>query len=97
MQEEGGHYCSTSNKMVTGVSASSSAHHAHLHKIAKEMDMVFLEFNLFSETRFIEHAHRTFDHFARMFRILYEKLKRDEENPSRAKITIQKVLDYRIF
>ena len=42
--------------------------------------MFFLEFNLFSETRFVEHSHRTYDHFTRMFPILFEKLKRDEEN-----------------
>ena len=52
--------------------------HTDLRKIAKEQHQVFLEFNLFSETRFIQYAHRTCDHFVRMFTILCEKLRRDE-------------------
>ena len=59
------------------------SNHADLHKIAKEMDMTFLEFNLFSDTRFVEHSHRTYDHFARMFPILFVKIQRDEQNPSK--------------
>ena len=54
-------------------------HHSDLNKVAQEMDMSFLEFNLFSETRFVEHSHRTYDHFVRMYPVLFEKLKRDEE------------------
>ena len=49
-----------------------------LHNIARENNEVFLEFNLFSETRFVEHSYRTYDHFVRMFHLLYEKLKCDE-------------------
>ena len=52
--------------------------HTQLHNIARENNEVFLEFNLFSETRFVEHSYRTYDHFVRMFHLLYEKLKRDE-------------------
>lgn len=33
--------------------------HAELRKICEEKKQVFLEFNLFSETRFVEYAHRT--------------------------------------
>ena len=43
------------------------------------MNDKFLEFNLFSETRFMEYSYRTYDHFIRMYHILIEKLKRDEE------------------
>lgn len=52
--------------------------HTELKNISNELGKVFLEFNLFSETRFIEYAHRTYDHFLRMFPVLFEKLKRDE-------------------
>ena len=52
--------------------------HTQLHNIARENNEVFLEFNLFSEIRFVEHSYRTYDHFVRMFHLLYEKLKRDE-------------------
>ena len=45
--------------------------HISLHNIAKEKNEIFLEFNLFSETRFVEYSHRTYDHFVRMFYILY--------------------------
>ena len=38
----------------------------------------FLNSTCFSETRFVEHSYRTYDHFVRMFHLLYEKLKRDE-------------------
>ena len=33
------------------------SNHADLEKIAKEQHQVFLEFNLFSETRFVEYSH----------------------------------------
>ena len=55
------------------------SNHADLEKIAKEQHQVFLEFNLFSETRFVEYSHRTYSHFVRMYPILVEKLKRDDE------------------
>ena len=48
--------------------------HSDLQKISDELGVEFLEFHLFSETRFIEYAHRTYDHFIRMYMILYEKL-----------------------
>ena len=54
--------------------------HSDLNKIAQEMGKSFLEFNLFSDTRFVEHSHRTYDHFVRMYPVLFEKLKRDKEN-----------------
>ena len=44
--------------------------HTDLRKIAAEYHQVFLEFNLFSETRFVEYAYRTYDHFVRMYAIL---------------------------
>lgn len=59
--------------------------HTELQNIAKELNEKFLEFNLFSETRFIEYAHRTYDHFLRMYRVLFEKLKRDEDNATKEK------------
>ena len=34
-------------------------YHTELRNIAKECDKTFLEFNLFSDTRFVEHSHRT--------------------------------------
>ena len=55
------------------------SNHADLEKIAKEQHQVFLEFNLFSETRFVEYSHRTYSHFVWMYQILVEKLKRDNE------------------
>ena len=54
--------------------------HSDLRKIYDEREQVFLEFNLFSETRFSEYSHRTYDHFVKMFSFLCEKIKRDEEN-----------------
>ena len=54
--------------------------HDDLRRIAKEFNQVFLEFHLFSDTRFVEYSHRTYDHFTRMRSILCEKLKRDENN-----------------
>ena len=57
--------------------------HSDLRKVAHDMNETFLEFCLFSETRFVEYCHRTYDHFLKMFHILYEKIKRDEvEAPS---------------
>ena len=52
-------------------------HHTELKKLAGQMNDKF-EFNLFSETRFMEYSYRTYDHFIRMYHILIEKLKRDE-------------------
>lgn len=59
--------------------------HAHLRKICDERKCTFLEFNLFSETRFVEYSHRTYDHFVRMFPILCEKLKQDEKSATTSK------------
>lgn len=67
-------------------------HHSDLNKVAQEMGMSFLEFNLFSETRFVEHSHRTYDHFVRMYPVLFEKLKRDEEKNQDESIRIQNLL-----
>ena len=63
--------------------------HTDLRKIAAEYHQVFLEFNLFSETRFVEYAYRTYDHFVRMYAILSEKLNRDEQ----AALTEKEVAD----
>ena len=59
--------------------------HAELRKMCEEKKQVFLEFNLFSETRFVEYAHQTYDHFVRMYTIVCEKLKRDEKNAATTK------------
>ena len=40
----------------------------------------FLGFIVFSETRFIEYAHRTYDHFVIIHSILVENIKRDEKH-----------------
>ena len=39
--------------------------------------MIFLEFCLFSETRFMEYAHRTYDHFYSMYPIFITKIQQD--------------------
>ena len=61
--------------------------HSDLRKIAKEKGESFLEFCIFSETRFIEYAHRTYNHFIRMFHILFEKIKQDEASSDSNKET----------
>ena len=69
--------------------------HSNLRAVAQEMGEPFLEFCLFSETRFMEYSHRTYDHFIKMFHILYEKIKRDEcksENPSDTAHNLHKML-----
>ena len=38
-------------------------HHTQLRDTALEIDIIFLEFCLFSETRFMDYAHRTYNHF----------------------------------
>ena len=52
--------------------------HSDLRSVAHELGETFLEFCLFSETRFMEYAHRSYDHFLKMFHILFEKIQRDE-------------------
>ena len=59
--------------------------HADLRKICVEKKQPFLEFILFSETRFVEYSHRTYDHFVRMYPMLCEKLKRDEASAETTK------------
>ena len=55
-------------------------HHTQLRDIAIESNETFLEFCLFSETRFMEYSHRTYDHFYRMYPILIVKIQRDVES-----------------
>ena len=45
--------------------------------MAKEFEQDFLQFCLLSDTRFYEYSWRTYNHFAKMFHILFEKIKRD--------------------
>ena len=52
-------------------------HHTNLRDVAEEMGVNFLEFCLFSETRFIEYSHRTYDHFISMYPVLITKIQRD--------------------
>ena len=54
-------------------------HHTDLRNISVEIGEKFLEFCLFSETRFIEYAHRTYDHFFIMYPVLITKIQRDVE------------------
>ena len=56
------------------VKCNYGANHSELRNIAKEMNEDFLQFCLFSETRFYQYAHRTYNHFSNMFHILFEKL-----------------------
>ena len=49
--------------------------HTQLINIAKEFGQDFLQFSLFSDTRFYQYAWRTYNHFAKMFHILFEKIK----------------------
>ena len=59
------------------------ANHSELRNIAKEMNEDFLQFCLFSETRFYQYAHRTYNHFSNMFHILFEKLLCDASKDTR--------------
>ena len=52
-------------------------HHTHLREIASKLKVAFWEFVLFSETRFMEYAHRTF--FA-LYPILMTKIQRDVQS-----------------
>ena len=52
-------------------------HHTNLRDVAEEMGVNFLEFCLFSETRFIEYSHRTYDHFISMYPVLITKIQRN--------------------
>ena len=61
------------------------ANHSDLRQIAKEMGLTFLEFCLFSDTRFIEYVHRTYDHTDQMFPVLHKKFKKDESNANTQK------------
>ena len=54
-------------------------HHTDLRSISVEIGEKFLEFCLFSDTRFIEYAHRTYDHFFIMYPVLITKIQRDVE------------------
>ena len=54
--------------------------------------MVFPQFILFSETRFVEPSHRPYDHFARMFLIIFAKLKRNEEKEQAENIHLRNLL-----
>ena len=55
-------------------------HHTQLRDIGIEMGKRFLEFCLFSETRFMQYAHRTYDHFYKMHPVLITKIRRDVES-----------------
>ena len=57
-------------------------HHTNLREISEEMKIDFREFCLFSETRFIQYAHRTYDHFVLMYPVLITKVQRDIHNES---------------
>ena len=59
-------------------------HHTDLRDISKEMNVEFREFCLFSETRFIEYSHRTYDHFVLMYPVLISKIQRDVDNDNDA-------------
>ena len=61
------------------------ANHSDLRNIAIELKETFLEFCMFSDTRWIEYAYRTYDHFERMLPILYDKIKRDESKAEKQK------------
>ena len=55
-------------------------HHTNLRDISEEMEIDFKEFCLFSDTRFIEYSHRTYDHFMLMYPVLITKIRRDIAN-----------------
>ena len=59
------------------VKCNYGANHSESRNIAKETNEEFLQFFLFSETRFIQYENRTYDYFSKMFHILFEKLLRD--------------------
>ena len=59
---------------------SLGMHHTNLRDIGKEMNIEFKEFCLFSDTRFIEYSHRTYDHFVLMYPLLITKIQRDIGN-----------------
>ena len=65
------------------VKCNYGANHSELRNIAKEMNEDFLQFCLFSETRFYQYAQRTYNNFAKMFHILFEKLLRDTSKDAR--------------
>ena len=54
-------------------------HHTQLQDICIEMNQTFLEFCLFSDTRFMEYSHRTYGHFFVTY-ILITKIRRDMES-----------------
>ena len=59
------------------VKCNYGANHSELRNIAKEMNEEFLQFFLLPVTQFIQYENRTYDHFSKMFHILFEKLLRD--------------------
>ena len=65
------------------VKCNYGPNHSELRNIAKEMNKDFLQFCLFSETRFHQYAHRNYNHFSNMFHILFEKLLRDASKDTR--------------
>ena len=65
-------------------------HHALLQIVAKDLDTTFLEFCLFSETRFMEYSHRIYDHFYTMYPVLITKIRQDLRN---GEITEKLLLD----
>ena len=54
-------------------------HHTDVRNIAEELGETFLEFCLFSDTRFIKYPHRTYDHFYIMHKVLITNVRRDIE------------------
>ena len=71
----------------------TGAEHSKLRTIAHEMGETFLEFCLFSETRFMEYCHRTYDHFLGMFHVIHAKIKSDEDKaPSNTLEALEKQL-----
>ena len=52
-------------------------HHTQLQDICIEMNQTFLEFCLFSDRRFMEYSHRTYDHFFVMYHVLITKMRQD--------------------
>ena len=55
-------------------------HHTQPQDICIEMNQTFLEFCLFSDRRFMEYSHGTYDHFFVMYHVLITKIRRDVES-----------------
>ena len=67
------------NQLVTGIGLNIAIDnediylgkpHTQLRDTELEMDLMFIEFCIFSETHFMEYAHRTYNHFYSMYPIL---------------------------